>query len=378
MYRILHTGMTTNYGGVESVVMNWYRHINREKIQFDFLVSHKSPLIAYEYEIKKLGGHVYRSYYGRKEKPFTARKYIEEIFFNDSNIMGVHMNLNTLEYITPLLVAEKKGLPVRIAHSHNTGNLNRKQHLETRIMQSLNKRILQSPKYTKMGCSVYAYEYMFGNKETTVIHNAIETEKFRFNNRRRKLLRERYGISEKTKVIGFIGRLQYQKNPEFLLRVFCEYQKKINPNSILMIIGTGPLEIKCKEIVKNLFLEDRVIFVGMINETSDYYSLFDVFLLPSLFEGLPVVLIEAQTSSLPCLISNNIREDVMITSLVERNKLDDSIRNWALHLDQMVKKFSTIDRNKDTFVKAVSSAGYDIAQEVKILEKMYLSMIEGR
>lgn len=378
MYRILHTGMTTNYGGVESVVMNWYRHINREKIQFDFLVSHKSPLIAYEYEIKKLGGHVYRSYYGRKEKPFTARKYIEEIFSNDSNIMGVHMNLNTLEYITPLLVAEKKGLPVRIAHSHNTGNLNRKQHLETRIMQSLNKRILQSPKYTKMGCSVYAYEYMFGNKETTVIHNAIETEKFRFNNRRRKLLRERYGISEKTKVIGFIGRLQYQKNPEFLLRVFCEYQKKINPNSILMIIGTGPLEIKCKEMVKNLFLEDRVIFVGMINETSDYYSLFDVFLLPSLFEGLPVVLIEAQTSSLPCLISNNIREDVMITSLIERNELDDSTRNWALHLDQMVKKFSTLDRNKDTFVKTVSSAGYDIAQEVKILEKMYLSMIEGR
>ena len=288
------------------------------------------------------------------------------------------MNLNTLEYITPLLIAEQRGLPVKIAHSHNTGNLNRKQRLETKIMQNLNKHILQSAKFTKLGCSVYACRYMFGNKEGTVVHNAIETEKFRFKGRKRQLLREKYVIPEETTVIGFIGRLQYQKNPEFLLKVFYEYQKEINPNSILIVIGTGPLENKCKEMVKNLCIEEKVIFTGMIDNTSDYYSLFDVLLLPSLFEGLPVVLIEAQTCSLPCLISSNIREDVMITSLVERNELDDSIKNWALHLDQIVKKYSVTDRNKDTFIQAVSSAGYDIAQEAKKLEKMYISMIEGR
>ena len=379
MYRILHTGMTTNYGGVESVVMNWYRHINREKIQFDFLVSHKSPLIAYEDEIKKMGGRIYRSYYGRKEKPFTAHKYIEEIFLNDPNIMGVHMNLNTLEYITPLLEAEKRGLPVKIAHSHNTGNLNREQHLETRIMQVLNKQVLKSRKFVKMGCSKYACEYMFGNNnEGIVIHNAIEVGKFKYNDKKRKYLRGKYKISEKTTVIGFIGRLQYQKNPEFLLKVFQEYHNKMDTQSVLIVVGTGPLEDKCKELAHTLHLEDKIIFVGMINETSDYYSMFDVLMLPSLFEGLPVVLVEAQTSNLPCLISSNIREDVMITSLIERSNLDDPLEEWALHLQKMIRKYTIYDRKRDTSIKEIFSAGYEINQEVKKLENIYMSMIEGR
>lgn len=376
MYRILQTGMTTNYGGVETVVMNWYRYINRDKIQFDFLVSHKSPLIAYEDEIKKLGGHIYRSYYGRKEKPFTARKYIEEIFSNDTNIMGVHMNLNTLEYITPLLVAEKKGLPVKIAHSHTAGKLNKKQHPETRLMQILNKQLLQSSKFTKLGCSMAACKYLFGNGQGAVIHNALELKSYKYNEETRKKIRERYSLSDDTIVIGFVGRMQYYKNPEFIIKIFNEYNK-INRDSVLVLIGEGPLEDYCRKLVQDMGINKKVLFLGMQRETAKFYSMFDMFLFPSLFEGLGVVLIEAQMSGLPCLVSDVIPEDVMLTSLIEKHDLSDNEKKWAEHLNRLIikykKKRSIIDCSRE-----LSNAGYDISKEAKQLENLYLSMIEGR
>ena len=375
MYRILHTGMTPNYGGVEAVVMNWYRNIDRTKVQFDFLTRHNGPQIAYEQEILDMGGHIYREYYGRKEKPFIAGKYIQKIFENDPSIRGVHMNLNTVEYITPLKLANKLHLPVRIAHSHNAGNLNGTEKFETCLMQKINKKSLQSSRYQKYGCSREACDYMFGQNNGTVIHNAIELEKFKYNEEKRKVLRAKYDIKDDTIVIGFVGRIQYQKNPVFLIKIFKEFYK-INPKSRLVLVGAGDLEAECKDLVQKSSLESKVLFLGMQKEPADYYSMFDIFLLPSLFEGLGVVLVEAQTNGLPCLVSDTIPDEVMITSLVEKHRLSDLPQFWAEHLMKM-KNEKVKNRKDNRYFEQIASAGYDIKKEAKRLENMYMSLIEG-
>lgn len=375
MYRILHTGMTPNYGGVEAVVMNWYRNIDRNKIQFDFLTRHDGPPIAYEQEILEMGGHIYREYYGRKEKPFVSARYIKKIFENDSSIKGVHMNLNSVEYITPLTLANKLELPVKIAHSHNTGNLNGVERIETRLMQRFNTILLQSPKYQKYGCSKAACDYMFGENNGIVLNNAIELEKFKYNEKARCLLRKKYGIDEDTFVIGFVGRIQYQKNPKFLINVFKKFYE-ICKNSKLILIGDGSLKDECVDLVKQLDLNDNVLFLGMKTEIAEYYSIFDIFLLPSLFEGLGVVLVEAQANGLPCLVSDVIPNEVMITSLIEKQSLSVTASFWAKHLLKM-KNEKVRNRIDNNFSEQIALAGYDIKIEAKKLENIYLSLIEG-
>lgn len=379
MYRILQTGFTANYGGVEAVVMNWYRNIDRDKIQFDFLVSHKLDKIAYEDEILSLGGHIYREYYGRKEKPFTASKYIDKIFKNDSSIVGVHMNLNTIEYITPLTLAARRNLPVRIVHSHNSGNLNRKEKPETRAMQLLNKHIVQSNQYLKFGCSQMACDFMFGKKcETQVIHNAIDLDRFAYDSTARKRIRHELGVTPETTLLGFVGRLQYQKNPIFMLKVFETYLHS-NFDAVLVMIGAGAMEDECKQYVEQHSLKERVLFLGMKSNVADYYSAFDLFLFPSLFEGLGVVLIEGQACALPCLISENIPEDVDLTDLVLRKSLNSPLREWADSIDLMVKRGKharIMDTSGIRF--SLESAGYSIPMEAKRLEDIYTKLIEGK
>lgn len=376
MYRILHTGMTPNYGGVEAVVMNWYRNIDRTKIQFDFLTRHDGPKIAYEQEILDMGGHIYREYYGRKEKPFMAGKYIQKIFERDPSIKGVHMNVNSLEYITPARLAERMGLPIRIVHAHTAGDFNNNERIETRLMQKINKKILQSPCYQKYGCSKDACNYMFGEENnTTVIHNAIELGKFRYNEEKRKSLRKKYDIKDDMIVIGFVGRIEYQKNPIFLIKIFEEFYK-MNHDSRLVLVGTGMLEEECKNLIRKSGLEDKILFLGMQKETADYYSMFDVFLFPSLFEGLGVVLVEAQANGLPCLVSSGIPDEVMITPLIEKHTLSDTPQQWAQHLIRMVNG-KIKDRKQDNYSDQITLAGYDIKEEVKRLENIYMTLIEG-
>ena len=366
--------MTPNYGGVEAVVMNWYRHIDRTKIQFDFLARHDGLPIAYEQEIKDLGGHIYRQYYGRKEKPFTAARYVERIFEEDPSIKGVHMNLNSLEYITPLRLASKRDLPVRIVHSHNSNNLNGTERIETRLMQMMNKKIIQSSEYLKLGCSREACKYMFGSGHSMIVHNAIELEKYRYNKDRREKLRKKNGIEDSTVVVGFVGRIQYQKNPIFLIKIFRELNALYN-NTKMVIVGTGDMEVQCKRLVQTYGIEDKVLFLGMKKETADYYSMFDVFLLPSLFEGLGIVAIEAQASGLPCLISETIPADTMITTLIEKHSLSDSPKAWAEHLIEIINK-KMRDREACDYSGQLALAGFDIKREAKVLENMYLSLIE--
>ena len=269
-------------GGVESVVMNYYRNIDRNKIQFHFLCDEDSTDIPYE-EIEKLGGKVI--VIPPYQKLFKYQKELYRIF-KENNYKIVHSHINALS-VFPLRIAKKAKIPVRIAHSHSTSNKKEwKKNILKMILRPLSK--LYANNY--FACTEYAGKWLFGKKvverkELNVINNAIDLKKFEFNENTRKALREELGIKDDTLIIGHVGRFMKQKNHEFLVEVFNEVYKK-NQNTLLILIGQGPLLSEIKQKAINLNIEDKIKFIGQVTDVEKYYNIMDIFLFPSIYEGL--------------------------------------------------------------------------------------------
>lgn len=269
-------------GGVESVVMNYYRNIDKSKVQFHFICDEDSTDIPYD-EIEKLGGKVI--IVPPYQKLFKYQKELYKIF-KENNYKIVHSHINALS-VFPLRVAKKAGVPIRIAHSHSTSNKKEwKKNIVKNILRPFSK--LYANKF--FACTKHAGEWLFGKKiierkELNVINNAIDLKKFEFNEKTREDLRKELGIKEDTLIIGHVGRFMKQKNHEFLIEVFKELIKK-NDNSILMLIGQGPLLNDMKQKVRDLKIEDKVKFMGQVTDVEKYYNIMDVFLFPSIYEGL--------------------------------------------------------------------------------------------
>lgn len=269
-------------GGVESVVMNYYRNIDKSKVQFHFICDEDSTDIPYD-EIEKLGGKVI--VVPPYQKLFKYQKELYKIF-KENNYKIVHSHINALS-VFPLRVAKKAGVPIRIAHSHSTSNKKEwKKNIVKNILRPFSK--LYANKF--FACTKHAGEWLFGKKiierkELNVINNAIDLKKFEFNEKTREDLRKELGIKEDTLIIGHVGRFMKQKNHEFLIEVFKELIKK-NDNSILMLIGQGPLLNDMKQKVRDLKIEDKVKFMGQVTDVEKYYNIMDVFLFPSIYEGL--------------------------------------------------------------------------------------------
>lgn len=269
-------------GGVESVVMNYYRNIDRNKIQFHFVCDEDSTDIPYE-EIEKLGGKVI--VIPPYQKLFKYQKELYRIF-KENNYKIVHSHINALS-VFPLRIAKKAKIPVRIAHSHSTSNKKEwKKNILKMILRPLSK--LYANNY--FACTEYAGKWLFGKKvverkELNVINNAIDLKKFEFNENIRKALREKLGIKDDTLIIGHVGRFMKQKNHEFLIEVFNEVYKK-NQNTLLILIGQGPLLSEIKQKAINLNIEDKIRFIGQVTDVEKYYNIMDIFLFPSIYEGL--------------------------------------------------------------------------------------------
>ena len=269
-------------GGVESVVMNYYRNIDKEKIQFHFLCDEHSTDIPYE-EIEKLGGKVI--IVPPYQKLFKYQKELYKIF-KENNYKIVHSHINALS-VFPLRVAKKAGVPIRIAHSHSTSNKKEwKKNIVKNILRPFSK--VYANKF--FACTKHAGEWLFGKriierKELNVINNAIDLKKFEFNENTREDLRKELGIKEDVLVIGHVGRFMKQKNHDFLIDVFNELIKK-DENSILILIGQGPLLNEMKQKVRDLNIEDKVKFIGQVTNVEKYYNIMDIFLFPSIYEGL--------------------------------------------------------------------------------------------
>lgn len=346
-------------GGVESVIMNYYRHLDHKKIQFDFICDEDSTRIPYN-EIKKLGGRVFLV--PKYQKLPQYLKSLEDLFRKNQYHI-VHSNVNTLS-VFPLYAAKKAGVPVRISHSHSTSNPKEwKRNIIKNILRPFSKKYATD----YFACSELAGRYLFGNKafdqgEVKIIHNAIDLDKFKFDEVARKKLREEFGIKDSTVVIGHVGRFVKQKNHDFLIDVFNEYHTK-NPDSKLLLVGTGPLEEKIKAKVEKLNLSNSVLFLGQREDTNKLYSAMDVFCLPSLYEGLPVVGVEAQAAGLLCIFSDKITPDVIISN---QNSIIRSLNiiEWKNYILQkfkngQIREFVLLEKN------------YSIKNNITYIEKYY-------
>lgn len=354
-------------GGVETVIMNYYRNIDKTKIQFDFVV-HKGALPQYITQVKNYGGKVYEitSYKS------NILKYTYEIYkiIKENNYEIVHSNMNSLSGF-PLFAAYLAGAKVRILHNHTTDN-------PAEGIRTIAKRILRP--FARLfanqywACSKLAAEWMYGknavtNGKVTIINNAIDLEKFKFNKEKKEQLRKELGI-ENCFVIGHVGRFVKTKNHEFLIDVFNEVLKQRN-NAKLLLIGDGNLKSLIEAKVKNLGIEKAVIFLGVRNDVADLYNAMDVFVLPSLYEGLPVVGVEAQTNGLPFICSDRVTNEILLTDNIRLLSLQQYKTEWCdAILNAEREEFA---QHKDSLLE-----NFDIKNESKKLEKKYLYLKVGK
>ena len=354
-------------GGVEAVLMNYYREIDKTKIQFDFICDNDSTNIPYE-EIERLGGKVILI--PPYQKIFKYHKELKRVL-KEGKYKIVHSHINTLSVFS-LCAAWTAKVPIRIAHSHSTTN---KKEWKKNFIKVLLRPFVKIFATDYMACTKHAGEWMFGSKALKnnriyILNNAIETQKYKFNDKIRKNIINKYNISESTILIGHVGRFVEQKNHAFLIEIFKEYHNQ-NHDSKLMLIGQGPLVDKMKEKLKDLNLLDKVIFVGQVENVNDYYNAMDLFVFPSLYEGLGMVVVEAQYSGLPCIVSTEVPQIAKISDNVEFVDLNAPFEVWLNEL----KKYSL---RKPRIENEISRNIYDISRESVKLEEEYFSLLAKR
>lgn len=363
--RILHVFGEMNRGGAETMIMNLYRNINRSKIQFDFMV-HTNAKCVFDDEINKLGGKIYRvpRYRGKNHIVYVRKwKQFLETHLEYKIIHG-HIRSTAIIY---LKLAKKYGLTT-IAHSHNTSSGSG--------VSALVKNIFQYPiRYNAdylFACSIPAGKWLFGekvlqNQKFKILNNAIESKKFSFNKEIRDEKRNQLNLNKKF-VVGHIGRFHSQKNHDFLIEIFKEIHNSYE-NAVLLLVGDGRLRPSIEKKVEDLELSDFVIFMGIRADISEILQATDLFLFPSLYEGLPVTLVEAQASGLKCIISDKIAKEIEITDQVEFVSLNKSAEHWAKEVLKYVDGYA-----RKNYFKEIIKAGYDIEKNSNWLQEFYLQL----
>ena len=363
MIRILHVTAKMDRGGIETFIMNIYRNINREKFQFDFLLSSDKEDI-YNDEIRSLGGKIFKIP-GRNKGVIQNKKAVQKFFLLHPEYKIVHQHVSSLSYLDPLKIAKKNGVATRIIHSHNTKQGGSSLH---KYVHYINKFFISSIASHYFACSHLAARWLYPSslydtKKYRVIKNAIDTKEFVYNEELRTRMRKDMNIENKF-VIGHIGRFMPQKNHDFLIDIFKKFNDK-EKDSLLLLVGDGTLRKSIKEKVESLGLKDKVIFTGVRTDTSALLQTMDVFVMPSFHEGLPVTLIEAQAAGLPCVVSTEVTKEVQISQDIKWCGLNESLESWT----------TSILASKENVRKNVESdiftAGYDTSNVVLELEKFY-------
>lgn len=365
LIRVLYILPALNFcGGMENYAMNYYRRINKSKIQIDF-ITHTNLELSFKNEIESLGGKVYQFPVFTIKNFIDIQKKINQFLFmhkNEYRIIHCHMANAAYFYFK---VAKKYGINIRILHSHQPSAADKITHkIRNYPLLYLGEKLATH----RVACTELAGKFLFRNQPFTIIKNAIDVNKFVFNFDKRIELRKKLGIGDKF-VIGHVGRFCPVKNHKFLLQIFNEILKKYK-NAYLVLIGNGEDKQKIKEYIQFLNLTNNVMIIPPCENVNDYYQIFDVFVFPSLYEGLGIVLIEAQCAGLMVYASSeNIPKDVQVTSNLKFISLKDSASVWANNILNNINYIRT-NHNKE-----IRNSGYDINNEVKILENYYLSLI---
>ncbi|NHN34326.1 glycosyltransferase family 1 protein [Paenibacillus agricola] len=352
-----------NRGGLETLIMNIYRNIDRSHFQFDFLV-HQEFKGAFDDEIIRLGGKIHYIPYITKIGHFGYIKALNNFFKTHQEYNIVHSHMNSISGLI-LRSAKKKGINVRIAHSHSSKH-------GTSFFEKIYKKcvslLISSAATHFFACSKIAGESLFGKRlakrNTTIIKNGVDLNKFIFNNETRDEIRKELEGNDKTIIIGHVGRFQEMKNHTYLIDVFSKLIEK-KPNALLVFVGDGELRTSIEQKVKNLNLTSKVKFLGIRDDVHKIMQAFDVFVMPSLYEGLPVTLVEAQATGIRCVVSENITREIDLgVGLVDFISLKETLFSWV----ELLLKENDKYINSHTLLKL---NGYDIVTTTNWLEKFY-------
>lgn len=365
--RILNLFTIMNRGGAETMVMNYYRAIDKSKIQFDFMV-HRQELGAYDDEIEAMGGRIFRMCPIYPQNLFSYQRMLRTFFDNHSEYKILHSHMSELGYFA-FKEAIRHDVPVRICHAHNAPVFSSETALEKlkRIPRELLARQMRKLSTDYFTCSQIAGEWLFGKKNSEKLifmRNAIDAQAFAYNATQALRVKADLGWTDKF-VIGHVGRFCPQKNHDFLIDIFKVFHRKY-PDSILALVGSGELQGKMQEKVRDLGLEKDVYFLGNRADMPDIYQAFDVFLFPSFYEGLPVSLIEAQASGLPCVISDTISNQTRLTPAYYPVSLKEKPEQWVTQLEKCMGR-----NERRITTEYIIQAGFDIYRNASWLTQYY-------
>ena len=366
--RVLHILHSMNRGGAENAMMNYYRHVDRNKVQFDFLLTEPKKC-HFEDEIFSLGGKVYRVPLLQMSNPFPYLKAISSFFDQHPEYKIVHSHTSS-KSVFPLWIAKKKGIPVRISHSHNTKSEN---GLRGWIRNGL-KWFLKRVATHFCACGNEAAIWLYGEKDfhsgkVTIVPNVIECSWFDYNEQTRDKIRTQLHLGDDTIVLGCVARFSPQKNLLFLIDIFHDIHEK-NKDTVLLLLGDGDLREQVIERIHHHHLEDSVMLTGVVPYVSDYEQAMDIYLMPSFFEGLPLSLIEAQISGLKCFVSTGVPQEADKTGLVSFIPLEKGSQYWASQI------LEQIPYTRRSYLHELQEAGYDAEVSAEKLQNYYLQTLQ--
>ena len=351
--RVLHCVAGLGRGGYETFIMNVYRHIDRTKVQFDFLYSFDGIFVE---EIKQLGGRVYQIPFITQKGPFVYRNAVCDFFKTHKEYRIVHSHMDKFSGLI-MECAKKYDIPVRISHSHSVKN---EGGLTFHIVKNYYGKKIMPYCTDKMACSEAAYRWLFGtDTKPLVVKNGVDTVKFINRDNR----------NQEVFTVANVGRFVEAKNHTFLIDIFHEVYR-LDRSARLILAGTGALQDEIRKKVRSLELEDAVTFLGDCNDVAQLLTTVDVLCMPSLFEGLPVSLIETQSAGVPCVISDRIPREVDVTGTVTFLPLEAGISRWVKEI-LLHKSEKRVDNRQK-----IVDAGYDIRYTAKYLQDYYLQKEE--
>ncbi|PEU09348.1 glycosyltransferase family 1 protein [Bacillus sp. AFS014408] len=363
--RVLHVVVNMNRGGAETLIMNLYRNLDQSKVQFDFLTCKEG---VFDEEIVKLGGKVHRIPYITDIGHVRYLKALDTFFASHQEYRIVHSHMDKMSGFV-LRSAKKAGVPIRIAHSHSTSS---EGGVAAKMYKWYAGKFILPCATHLLACSNAAAQWLFATKADTtkVLKNGIECDKFAFSTKIRKEVRKELQLHQDTFVVGHVGRFAHPKNHSFLIDVFAELIK-LKPDSILLLVGDGLLRSEIEKKVVELNLERNVRLLGIRSDIERLLQAFDVFVFPSIHEGLPVTLVEAQGAGLPCVISDAITKEVDLgMNLVEHFPLTDTTI-WIEKIKNIAIRNSTRNISDQIF----SQKGYDIKHTAELTQDFYFDIL---
>ncbi|WP_308522932.1 glycosyltransferase [uncultured Veillonella sp.] len=365
--RVLQVGMTRNLGGIETYLIEQFRHLDKSKIDYDFVNITGEYSICYEDEILASGSKIFKVVSRHKNPLLHYWQWFNILLQNKGVYDVIVLNTNSLEYVFPLVLGKVFGIPVRVIHSHNSGFEN-KQGLARRLLVGMNKKLLAWSANLRFACSQFAGQWMFKDNPYHVIYNAIDIHKYDADLAVRDEMRQALNLDTALTLLH-VGRFSYQKNHSFLLDIFKEVHS-IQPDSVLLLVGDTTEEseflTEVKRKIKAYGLEHVVRLLGRRDDVNKIMQAADVLVMPSFFEGLTVVGIEAQASDLPLLLSDTVTKELELLPSTQFISLDAGAKAWAEVI------VNSKQHNRRSRYEELKVAGYDIGFETERVEKLLI------